>query len=52
MVAMLDTHSLCRPLTVLLAPRVLYATLRGPSQPPLAEPPLTSREFTVLGYNE
>ncbi|MFI0908747.1 FAD-dependent oxidoreductase [Streptomyces sioyaensis] len=42
--ALFDAMTLSRPLTCLVTPSVVAGVLRGPGQPPLAEPPLTVSE--------
>lgn len=46
--AVADTFTLSAPLTRLMAPRIVFETLLGPTRPPLTAPPLTSRERQFL----
>jgi 2-polyprenyl-6-methoxyphenol hydroxylase-like FAD-dependent oxidoreductase len=46
---LLDAFSLSRPMTAILAPRVLAAAVLGPNRPPLDGPTLTSDELARVG---
>lgn len=49
--AQYEVFVLAKPARSLLAPRVIFDTLRGPARPPLTEPPLTPAERSLL-YDE
>lgn len=46
--ALLDAFTLSTPMTALGRPRVALATLRGPGQPPLPEPPFNDHERSMI----
>jgi 2-polyprenyl-6-methoxyphenol hydroxylase-like FAD-dependent oxidoreductase len=47
--AVLDTMTLSAPMTRLIAPAVVLATVRGPVRLPLDQPPLTPQELSAAG---
>lgn len=46
----LDVYTLSSPTSRVFSPRAVLATLLGPVDPPLAEPPFTAAEQSVLAY--
>ncbi|QUQ69685.1 hypothetical protein [Kutzneria sp. CA-103260] len=46
--ALIDAMTLSVPMTTLVAPKIVLATLRGPRHSPAAQPPVTAEERSAL----